>query len=79
MKKVILLYSCDAWHSWDSHRLMGVFTSRRKLRGYLRVLKRKKKLTEEDLFNLKNLLQTQGKKRNYRIEENEVNPKYLEE
>jgi hypothetical protein len=76
MKEIYLLYSCNAWHSYDSFRVMGVFTNKKALQRYLSGMKRNKKLTSEDLKQLQENKQTQGKARNYLIEEQETNPKY---
>lgn len=76
MKEITILYSCDAWHTWDTRRLRGVFTSRRKLKKYLRALKRSKSLSNENLWQLRLYGQTQGLERNYMIETEDINPKY---
>jgi hypothetical protein len=55
---------------------MGVFSSRRKLKKYFRAMKRKKGLSNNDLWQLRRYRQTQGKERNYMFEEEEINPKY---
>ncbi|MDR3266215.1 MAG: hypothetical protein LBT24_01410 [Tannerella sp.] len=76
MKEIYLLYSCNAWHSYDSFRLMGVFTNKKALQRYLSGMGKAKMLTKEDLEQLRRDKQTQGKERNYLIEEQEINPKY---
>jgi hypothetical protein len=59
---IILIYKTDNWHSYGSRDLIGVASS---MRSTLRIIKlhAKKefqKLSEDDLFNLQNIKQTQG-------------------
>jgi hypothetical protein len=32
----VVIYTCDAWKSWDSSRLVGVYTNRKKMERLLR-------------------------------------------
>jgi hypothetical protein len=57
---------------------MGVFTNKKALQRYLSGMKKDKKLTIGDLEQLQLYGQTQGKERNYLIEEQETNLKYPE-
>jgi hypothetical protein len=76
MEKVYLLYNCNAWHSWDSYHLQGVFTGKEPLDAYLSDMKKEKLLTDENMEQLRLHGQTQGRKRNYVIEEQETDPNY---
>ncbi|GAB6013321.1 hypothetical protein [Viscerimonas tarda] len=76
MEKVHLLYSCNAWHSWDSFRLQGVFTGKEPLDAYLSDMKKEELLTDENMEQLRLYRQTQDRERNYVIEEQETNPNY---
>lgn len=73
---ILLLYTCDAWHSWASMRLVAPFSSRRMLNSYLKILYKKGELTEEDLKEIERNDQTQGHTTNYHICEEEINPDY---
>ena len=72
MKTVFLLSSCDAWHSYSSFRTIGVFST---LKLLVRYLKRYDKLTEQDIFQILSIGQTQGRNVNYFTERLNVNPK----
>ena len=73
MEKVLLLSSCDAWHSYSSFRTTGIFSDMKKLIAYL---KKKDKLSKQDINQLSTIRQTQGKQVNYFIEELIINPKF---
>ena len=73
MEKVLLLSSCDAWHSYSSFRTTGIFSDMKKLIAYL---KKKDKLSTQDINQLSTIRQTQGKQVNYIVEELKVNPKF---
>jgi hypothetical protein len=73
MKKIFLLSSCDAWHSHNSMRAIGVFSTLKLLVGYL---KRYDKLTKQDMIQIISIGQTQGREVNYCIETLKVNPKF---
>jgi hypothetical protein len=79
MNKVHLLYGCNAWHSWDTFRLQGVFTDEKPLWDYLSAMKKEERLTDGDMKQLRLHGQTQGRARNYVIEQQETNPKYRAE
>lgn len=76
MDEVCLLYSCDAWHSWESHNMIGAFTPRGALDKYLDAMKKDGKLDADDMSNLQSINQTQGKDTNYNILTETLNPKY---
>lgn len=79
MKKqstIFLLYTCDAWHSWASMSLVAPFSSRHILNAYLNIMKRKGKLTNEDLENIERYGQTQGNSTNYYVSEEDLNPDF---
>jgi len=73
---ILLLYSCDAWHSWASMRLVAPFSSRRMLNAYLKMMWKKGEITEEDLEDMESNDQTQGNNTNYYISEEDLNPDY---
>lgn len=73
---ILLLYTCDCWHSHDSMVLVGTFSSRRVLNKYLNFLKQKVRLTEEDMEDIERFNQTQGKVINYSVSEEEINPDF---
>jgi hypothetical protein len=75
MKKVFLLSSCDAWHSHNSMRTIGVFSTLKMLVGYL---KRYDKVTKQDILQIISIGQTQGRNVNYYVEWLKVNPKFDE-
>ena len=76
-RKVIILFSCDAWHTYSSMSILGLFTSKGKAIAYA---KRDAKASEEgaidddDIYNLNHINQTQNRGSNYHMEEREVNP-----
>jgi hypothetical protein len=72
MRKVFLLSSCDTWHSNISFNAIGVFSSLKTLICYL---KKHVQLSEDDIYLLSTIHQTQGRDINYYIEEMTVNPK----
>jgi len=72
MKTVFLLSSCDAWHSHSSFRTVGAFSTLKLLVGYL---KKYDKLTQQEIWQMISIGQTQGRKVNYFAEKLDVNPK----
>lgn len=76
MNEVQLLYSCDAWHSWASHKLIGVFSDRKFLEAYFDKMEKAGILDSEDRENLSQLNQTQGHETNFDILTEKLNPKY---
>lgn len=70
-----ILYQADAWLSYSSRDLIGVCTTKEKaLILARRQAKRSgEKLTEDDIANLSNIMQTQGRDINYSIEKVSVN------
>ena len=73
---VIIFYECDAWHSWSSMNLLGVFSETSELDHYLEQMKRTGKITDDDIEELQRLGQTQGHETNYYIDTQDINPKY---
>jgi hypothetical protein len=73
MKTVLILSSCDAWHSYGSFRTIGIFSNIKTLVGYL---KKYDKLSEWDIEQITTIGQTQCRKVNYCVEKQNVNPKY---
>jgi len=73
MKTVLLLSSCDAWHSYQSFRIVGVFSTMQTLVQYL---KKYDSLSRQDMEQLSTIRQTQGSQINYFVEEMEINPKF---
>lgn len=78
MKKeeVHILYSTDAWHSHSSRELIGVFSDRETLDGYVYKMRRKAKLSDDDLAGLNREDQTHGRDTNYLITTEILNPQY---
>jgi hypothetical protein len=79
MNEAKILFSCNAWHNPSSKDLMGIFTDDNALKQYLDDMKMNGLLDNDDMKMIQLYRQTQGKTLNYRIEEQEVNPKYKEE
>ena len=70
---VFAVYQADAWLSYASRDLLGIYSTRRKA---MKRIKSKTKLTDDDLWNLDNYNQTQCRENtndNYIIEEIKVN------
>lgn len=59
---IYLVYKTDVWHSYASRDIIGVCTTLAHAYDAIRQQARKEgeKLTEEDIFNLVNIKQTQG-------------------
>lgn len=76
MRKTYLVYETDAWHSYSSRDIIGVCTT---FRYCMKVIRKhikenyRKKLSDDDKWNLENIKQTQGRETNYFIEEVEKN------
>lgn len=76
MKKIYLLFSCDAWHTYTSKGLLGVFENRHFLITALEKHLKQNKLDEidqDDKYNLSHINQTQNRADNYTIESQELN------
>lgn len=71
MKEVLLLSKCDAVHSRDSFRTVGIFSTHKKLINYLKA--QDGTLTEQDIRLLSLIAQTQGKDENYIIDYFNIN------
>ena len=73
-----LLYTCDAWHSQGSMSLQGIFTDEKAFKQYLDDMRKdkKNKLSREDIQELCQYNQTQGRDLNYLIEIEDLNPSY---
>ena len=72
MNTVLLLSSCDAWHSYQSFRTIGVFST---IKTLVRYLKKYDKLSRQDIEQLSSIGQTQGRQVNYFVEELEFKPR----
>ena len=67
---VFAVYQADAWLSYDSRDLLGIYSTWNKA---LKRIRQSTKLTNDDLYNLKNYNQTQcNGDINYIIEDIEV-------
>ena len=73
MKQVFILLSCDAWHSRWSKVNQGVFSTKEKLMKYAKTF-----LDSDDLNDLKEFNQTQGKDTNYSIDTYTLNERLNE-
>lgn len=77
MKKIVILYTCDAWHNYTSNSPIGVFTEKFKAVNFAKLHASKSeegKLDKHDVFLLSTIDQTQNRDENYIIEEWELNP-----
>lgn len=57
--EIILFYSCNAWHNWDSMDLKGLFTDKTAFDQYFKDMKQDKSLTKEDIKGLEDIGQMQ--------------------
>lgn len=69
--EIIILYSCDAWHSHASKEVLGVFTDW----NTMVVNHLEKYLNRDEIIELKSG-QTQGREQNYIVEIETLNPIY---
>lgn len=76
METVYLLFSTDAWHSKESRELIGVFSEREILDEYIYKMRRREKLSDDDIAMLNREDQTQGRDVNLLITNEILNPKY---
>jgi hypothetical protein len=62
METVFILFKTDAWHSFASRDLIGIFESKELLIDAIKEKAKKEgqKLSQDDIFNLNNISQTQG-------------------
>jgi hypothetical protein len=62
MNEIFLVYKTDAWHSYASRDIIGIATSKDMAIALCKQQAKKEheKFTSGDLFNLTNILQTQG-------------------
>ena len=72
MKTVLVLSSCDAWHSHGSLRKVGIFSTMKALVSYL---KKNDKLSDWDYGQLCSIGQTQCRDMNYCVEKLDVKSK----
>lgn len=77
-QRVLLLYTCDAWHTASSKELVAPFSNEYRLKQYLDGLVAGK-LKPYDVECLQEKKQTQGHETNYMIEEFPVDPTYKSE
>lgn len=77
--EILVLYSCDAWHSHKSKNLISVFSSREKLNRYLKGLSALGNLQKNDLESLIATDQTQGLEINYLVESVPLNVLYKQQ
>lgn len=75
-EEVLILYSCDTWHTPQSKILAGVFSCRERLDNHLQAMHRDHVLSDDDLQMLREQNQTQGHDINYRVEESPVDLPY---
>jgi hypothetical protein len=64
MKKVFVVFSSDQWNNY--HKFLGVYTTKKKCVKQI-IAHSNNTLTGNDLYNLENLNQTQGRLNNYEI------------
>jgi len=60
--KVFIVYKTDSWHSFASRDLIGIATSKDEYINICQAQAKKenKIITTDDIFNLSNIMQTQG-------------------
>ena len=73
---VLMFYECDVWHTRSSMNLLGAFSDMLRLEDYLDKMRKDKKITEDDIEELRHSGQTQGKEINYYIDTQILNPEY---
>lgn len=74
-EEVLLLFTCDQWHSRDSQRLLGAFTNTSYLKHWINNNFSDHPITEYDWQELVQNFQTQGLFPNYIILTEKLNPK----
>jgi hypothetical protein len=59
---MFLLYKTDNWHNYASRDLLALCTTKKKVIQFAKEQAKKEgvKLSEDDLYNLENISQTQG-------------------
>lgn len=67
-RSVTIAFSCDAWHSHASKEIVGVFSTKK-----IALKNLKKFLDREDLYDLEQHNQTQGRETNYILESYTIN------
>lgn len=62
MKKIYIAYKTDAWHSYHSRDIIGVCTTFKNAVSICKKQAKKEgeKISNDELFNLNNIKQTQG-------------------
>lgn len=79
-ESVFILYTCDVWHSSDSYRLLGVYTSQSKAIAAAKICSYSDGegyLSKDDVQLLKDISQTQNRSTNYVINEEMLNPAHI--
>ena len=79
MNEVLLLHTCDAWHTHDSMRLVGVFTCRSALDRYLHRMAIAGEIAEKVRREVLKHHQTQGYDTNLFLQIQPLNPTYKNE
>lgn len=75
-ENAIILFTCDEWHSHSSKDIIGIFNDEEAYNQYIIDMQNDRKLNKDDVKNLREYQQTQGKDMNYLIETFALNPKY---
>lgn len=53
--EIILFYSCNTWHNWDSMDLKGVITDKSAFDQYLKDMKQDQSLSRDDIQGLEDI------------------------
>ena len=69
--EILILYTTNAWHDFESRILLGCFTDWNTLLIYCTNF-----LDRDDMHMLKKQSQTQGKAQNYEVVTYQINPSY---
>lgn len=73
-RHICLLYSCNAWNERASMELVATFRTRQMACDYMQCRQKELGLSDYDLAFFRQQGQTQGRDRNYMLEEAELNP-----
>lgn len=76
MKKALVLFTCNAWHSTNSMTMIGIFSSVNAAISFACNHAEKSEegeIDDDDMHLLNHCHQTQGRSINYQIEEYDLN------
>lgn len=70
---IYILYTCNAWHNYDSREIVAPFSSKELVYSYLKKNQKKLKLSDWDIDFFREKSQTQKEHTNYIMEEFQLN------